>query len=300
MELKDKILLILASVSAGVGWALIPSQGSTVLPEFSIAYRFFMASALLFLIALGQKKIQKIPFKKHFQLMIVGLFLYGLFCSSSYRATAYLPSGLVSLIIACMVLPNIFFERIFLKKKITPKFYAMTGIVLCGISLIFWNDVSLLFDQEISGVLLSILSIIIYAFGTLLFAIFDFKALPKIYIISLAMFYAAVFSLLSAFIITGSFYLGFDFSEKYLISLLSLGLYFSPIVLVIYLYLAEKVGSSIASYVWIGMPLISLNISAVFEGFIWSPFSLSGVILVLLGLSLNNVNMRGVFKKYRK
>lgn len=300
MELKDKILLVIASVSAGIGWALIPSQGSTVLPEFSIAYRFFMASSFLFLIALGRKEIQKTSLKKHFQLMIVGFLLYGVFCSLSYRATAYLPSGLVSLIIACMVLPNIVFERVFLKRTINPKFYVMTGVVLCGIFLIFWQDVSLLFDHEVSGVVLSVLSIIVYAFGTLLFNAYDFKALPKIYIISLAMLYAAIFSLLSAFMIRGSFNLEFDFSEKYMISLLSLGLYFSPIVLVIYIYLAERVGSAIASYVWIAMPLISLNISAVFEGFIWSPFSIAGVILVLLGLSLNNVNIKNMLRKYCK
>jgi drug/metabolite transporter (DMT)-like permease len=288
MTLKNKLLLLLATVSAGLGWILIPSQSQLVLTEFSIAYRFAMAGIFLFLLAILFKKTSKISFKHHLWMMLIGFLMYGLFCSFSYRAAFYLPTGLISLFIACMVIPNMLFDTLFLKKKITLHFYILTAFTLIGMVLVFWNDVSLLYEQEWKGVLFSIASVLVYSFASFLFTKANFQKIPKIQIASTSMIYAATLSLLAAFFISGEPTLQFDFSQKYILSLLGLGLYFSPIVLVIYLYLIDEIGASKASYIWVGMPLVALNISSIYEGFVWDFSSVIGVILVVSGLLLGN------------
>ena len=288
MTLKNKLLLLLATISAGLGWILIPSQSQTVLTEFSISYRFAMAGIFLFILALLFKKTSKISFMHHLWMMLIGFLMYGLFCSFSYRAAFYLPTGLISLFIACMIIPNIIFDTLFLKKKFTPHFYLLTAAILVGMTLVFWNDVSLLYEQEWKGVLFSLASVLVYSFASFLFTKANFGTHSKIQIASISMLYAAIFSLLAAFLISGELLLQFDYSQKYILSLTGLGLYFSPLVLVIYLYLIDEIGASKASYIWVGMPLVALNVSSLYEGFVWDFSSIIGVILVMSGLLLGN------------
>ena len=157
--------------------------------------------------------------------------------------------------------------------------------MIIGVALIFWNDVSLIYEQEWIGILYALGSILIYSFGSVLFEKIDFRETSKLYVSSLMMLYAGIFALILGFIISGEITFQFYASSKYILSLLALGLYFSPVVLSAYLSLIERVGSSKASYVMIGAPLVALNISAIFEGFVWDLYSVLGVLVIIFSIA---------------
>lgn len=77
--------------------------------------------------------------------------------------------------------------------------------------------------------------------------------------------------------------LTFEWSPRYLGSLLYLAIPGSVIGFTAYLTLVGRMGPERAAYCTVLFPLVALNISAVVEGYQWTPLALGGLLLVMLG-----------------
>lgn len=284
MSLQNKCLFFIAILISGMAWSLIPSQHYNILPEFSIAYRFFLGFSILFSLSYVKGLIKKLSLRDHLMLCLVGICLYALFCSLSYRATDYLSTGLISLFVALVVIPNTIFEYCLTRKKISPGFLVQVILTVIGCWMIFMTDPDLEHEHEFIGVWLSIMAVIIYAIGSRISMQVPHERVSKIYQTALAMLYSAVFSLVMGFLLSGQVVFPFIWSINYVIPLILLGLIFGPIVFVIYLYLVEKVGASMASYIWVAAPIVALIVSSIFEGLQLTWTVLFGVGLILFGI----------------
>ena len=73
------------------------------------------------------------------------------------------------------------------------------------------------------------------------------------------------------------------FPPGYLSSLLYLALFGSVAAFGAYITLIGRIGAEFAAYIILVTPVIALSLSTLFEGYVWSPFALAGVAVVMVG-----------------
>jgi len=77
--------------------------------------------------------------------------------------------------------------------------------------------------------------------------------------------------------------IAFETSQSYILSLVYLSIFGSVIAFTTYLTLIGRIGADKAGYVIVILPVIALIISAIFENYQITTFSVIGMILIMLG-----------------
>ena len=75
----------------------------------------------------------------------------------------------------------------------------------------------------------------------------------------------------------------FEWTLPYVSSLVYLALFGSVLAFGAYLTLLGRIGADKAAYAMVLFPLVALGLSTLFEGYQWTPESLAGMVLVVLG-----------------
>lgn len=267
----------------GSTWLAITFQLGTVPPELSIAYRFSLASVLLF----GYVRIRRLPLRfdlrAHCFIALQGLFLFSLNYILVYLAEELIASGIVAVIFSTIILFNVVFGALLLGSPVRPRVTlgALTGIF--GLALIFWPEIGglQLADGKSLGLTLAVLGAASASLGNIASARNQRERLPVVQTNAFGMLYGAVFMFLVA-LVRGS-QLAFEPTAGYVGSLLYLALFGSVIAFGSYLTLLGRIGADRAAYVTVLFPVIALLLSALFEGLALNALQLVGVALVLLG-----------------
>lgn len=278
---KDKILFIIALMLSGIAWALIPSQIEGIPIDNSVAYRFFIASTLLGCsVFLFKKRKLIFSWKEQVLLFFQGIMMYSIFCALTYRAVLYIPSGAVSLISALIVIPNTIFAVIFLKERFKKLFILNVTLSTLGIVIFYYYDIKniSLSNDFLKGVSLSLGGIFLYGLASTLVSRNKITSNGITYKTFVSMFYGACFSIfISLSIGEGVTFLN---EPRYYISLLSLGT-MAAIVFLIYNHLIQSIGSARAGLLWLGVPVIALILSSIFEDFDWDiPKALGSALII--------------------
>ncbi len=284
--MKNVILYIATILIWGSTWFAIRFQLAKVDPMLSIAYRFFLASVILFIICFLSRRRLKFSAREHFFIFLQGIFSFSIGYWLVYLAEIQLTSGLVAVICSSLIFMNIFNGAIFLKTKINIMVLVGASLGLCGIVLIFWPEIkSVSFsDKNFIAVLLVVGATLIYSFGNIV-AEYNIKMkIPVIQSNAYSMLYSAIFMALLAFISGKHF--EFDTSANYIFSLLYLSLFGSVIAFYCYFTLIGSIGSDKAAYGPVIIPVIALSISSLFENYVWSKLALIGIVLLIIGNSL--------------
>jgi drug/metabolite transporter (DMT)-like permease len=278
---KDKLLFIIALLLSGIAWALIPSQIEGIPIDNSVAYRFFIASTLLgFSVFLFKKQKLTFNWREQFLLFFQGTMMYSIFCALTYRAVLYIPSGAVSLVSALIVIPNTIFAVIFLKERFKKLFILNASIAILGIVLFYFYDIKniSLSNDFLKGIFLSLAGIFLYGFASTLVSKNKTTNNGITFKTCVSMLYGACFSILIS-LLTGE---GVTFLNEphYYISLLALGT-MAAIVFLIYNHLIQSIGPARAGLLWLGVPVIALILSSVFEDFHWDLPKILGSTLII-------------------
>jgi drug/metabolite transporter (DMT)-like permease len=261
----------------------IKFQLGDIAPELSIAYRFGLAALILF----GWCVLRDLPLRfslqQHRWMALQGIFLFCLNYLLVYHATARLSSGLIAVIFSTIVLMNIINGAIFLRKPTSLLVLLGALCGLLGIALIFAPEISgfSLSDASVVGIILSLLGTYVASLGNIISARNQHRQVPVIQSNAYGMAYGAVALFLAA--LAQGKAVQFDFGAGYSLSLLYLALFGSVLAFGSYLTLLGRIGPEKAAYTMVLFPLVALGISTLFEGYQWSPSSIAGVALVLLG-----------------
>ncbi len=261
----------------------IKFQLGEVAPELSVAYRFAIASLILF----GWSLFKGLPMhfnrKQHLWMAFQGLFLFCLNYLVIYWATSSLTSGLIAVIFSTIVLMNIVNSIIFLRKSASMLMIVGALMGLAGIGLIFAPEFTnfTASKNSITGIGLSLLGTFIASLGNIISAHNQKQKMPVIQTNAYGMAYGAIILLVAA-LFQGE-PLNFDLSLAYSLSLLYLALFGSVLAFGSYLTLLGRIGPEKAAYTMVLFPLVALGISTIFENYQWTLSSILGVSLVLLG-----------------
>ncbi|MBE9564241.1 MAG: EamA family transporter [Proteobacteria bacterium] len=282
--LTHSVTLYLSAVLIwGSTFFAIKFQLGEVPPELSVAYRFAIASLLLFGWILFRKLPLRFSLQQHLWMGLQGLFLFCLNYLVIYWATSSLTSGLIAVIFSTIVLMNIVNSIVFLRK--TASLLMIFGAVmgLAGIALIFAPEL-INFNSNnnsLTGVGLSLLGTFIASLGNIISAHNQRQKIPVIQTNAYGMAYGAIILLVAALL--QGYPLSFDFSLGYSLSLMYLALFGSVLAFGSYLTLLGRIGPEKAAYTMVLFPLVALGISTIFENYQWTLSSVMGVALVLLG-----------------
>ncbi len=267
----------------GSTWIAITFQLGSVAEEVSVAYRFGLASILLFAYAAVSGRRTRIPLDSYGHVVLMGVLMYSCSYMFVYHATSYVTSGLVAVIFSLIVVSNALFERIFFRKRLEGRMMLASFLGVSGITFLFWPEVTSFDfeDQTIVGVALAMTAVIIASLGNMAAIINTARDLPVIAVNAHAMAWGGVSSLVVALLMGRS--ISFSVEPAYVLSLIYLAVFGSAIAFGAYLALLRLIGSARAAYTSVLFPIVALVISTFVEGYQWSILAVAGIALIIAG-----------------
>ena len=267
----------------GTTWIAIKFQLGVVAAPVSIAYRFWIAAAVLFLFLAAARKPLWPPRQAWPYLLAQGLALFCCNFLCFYYASQWVTSALVAVVFSTAPIWNAVNGRLFLQRPIRKQVVAGALLGLGGIGLLFlpqmrghWNDGGMLL-----GLALALLGTLCFSAGNLLSSRMQALGLTPWLTNSWAMLIG------SSILGLGALALGMPFTfepgMRYAASLLYLAIPGSVIGFTAYLLLVGRIGPDRAAYSTVLFPVVALTVSTVYEGYQWTPLAFAGLLLVLGG-----------------
>ena len=277
-------LLYLITVSIwGSTWLAIKFQLGVVAPEVSVAYRFFLAAVLLFIYSIWKKLPLAFSRKQHAFMALQGFLLFSINYILVYFAEGNVTSGLVAVIFSSLIILNVFFGALLLKRQVNRRVLLGAVVGIIGLAFIFWPELSNfdLGSAGLIGLFLAVIGAISASLGNIVSARNQEHNLPVIQTNAFGMAYGSIITVIVA--LSRGTHFNFDPSFSYVSSLLYLALFGSVIAFGSYLTLIGRIGADRAAYIMVVFPVIALFLSAIFEGFNLSGIQFFGILLILSG-----------------
>ena len=267
----------------GSSWYGIKEQVGIVAPTVSIAYRFLLAAAMLFLFCVVTRRSLRFPARAHAWMALQGLFL---FCGNYilfYYSAMHLVSGLLAVCFSTMSLMNVVNAALFLRQRIDRNAALAALVGLVGIALTFYPKFAEQGERAdaLLGLELSMLATLFASFGNIISLKLKSLSIPVVQSNTIGMSYGAFFCFVFS-LATGAAF-NFDPRPGYWMTLIGLALFASVIGFGCYLSLVQKIGAGRAGYSAVMFPIVALTLSTLLEGYRWTPLAAVGVVLVLSG-----------------
>ena len=267
-------------------WYVIKFQLGYVDPLVSVFYRFFLASIIIFIYLLINKKNLRFSLNYHVWFLFFGICLYSLNYVFFYLSNTHLISAFPAIVFSTVVIMNILGEAFYFKKKPSLKTLIGASTGMIGIMIIFNNEIFNFSLNNLThvGLFLALLGTFCASTGNMIHQRNLNNNFPLIETIAYSMLYGSLITLL-IIKIDGTELL-FEYSFSYVASLAYLSIVGSIFAFIFYLKLLEKVGAGRAGYVGVVMPVIALLISTIFEDLEWKIDLIIGLPILMIGAVL--------------
>ena len=269
----------------GSTWIVIRDQLGTVPPQWSVAYRFIIATIAMALVA--KWRGEKLALGR--AALLPALFLgFAQFCinfNAVYLAERHITSGVVATIFALLLIPSTLLAWAFLGHRPTGRFLWSSLVAIAGIALLFVHE----FQQHAAqageittGIGLTLCGMVGAAAANVCQARDEVRRFPLYSMLAWSMAVGAIFDASFAFVMSGAPVL--DARPGYWIGVLYLALPASVLTFSLYYPVVRKIGPAKAAYSSVLVPIIAMAFSTALEGYRWTPLAISGAILALGGM----------------
>ena len=276
---------LLVSVIWGGTWLVIRDQLSSVPAQWSITYRFIVASVGMFaLAAVRGEGVRLAPGGQKWAL-VLGVLQFTLNFTFVYNAERFITSGLVAVMFALLVVPNAVLGRMLLGQPITRAFVLGSSIAAVGVALLFAQEYRAspaTLGEVLLGAALTIGGILSASFANIAQAMDGAKRQPLVTLLAWSMLWGTAINAAMALVTEGAPV--FDTRPSYGLGILYLGLLGSVVTFPLYYGLVRKIGAGKAAYSSVIVPVVAMILSTLFEGFVWGWLPASGAVLVLVGM----------------
>jgi drug/metabolite transporter (DMT)-like permease len=279
----NALLYGLVVVIWGTTWIAIFLQQGPVPAPVSIFWRFAVATAAIMAVLIVLGRLRKLSRRDHLFCLLQGccVFCFNFWCF--YTAAGYINTGLESVIFSMAVLYNAFNSFLFFGQRPPARFYLAAALGLFGIITLFWDD--LLASGWSAGLLLGIglsaLGTYGFSLGNMISLRHQRHGLETMTTNAWAMLYGTLVMGAIA-LVRGDNFMP-QWTVTYLGALLYLALFGSVIAFGAYFTLVGRIGAGKAAYSTLLFPLVALSISTVYEGYVWHPNGIIGLLLILTG-----------------
>lgn len=284
MKLSNTTLFLIPSLIWGSTWYAIKFQIGETDPLYSVAYRFFLAAAILLIYIKWRGESLTFSWKTHLYFMLQGICLFGINYWLVYMAEEHLTSGLVAVIFGGLIFLNVFLSALFLNAKIHMPVIIGGIIGTTGIGLIFKDELSVFdfSDMNFVAFLMALGSMTLASCGNILSAHYQKRRIPVMQSNAFGMLYGAIMVTILALLMGKT--VSYDTAISYTVALIYLSVFGSVIAFNTYLNLLGKIGPGKAGYISLSMPVIALLFSTFLEGYQWTIASVVGLALILVGM----------------
>ncbi|HEX6703953.1 MAG TPA: EamA family transporter [Albitalea sp.] len=293
----NALLYLITVLIWGTTWIALKLQIGPVPIPWSIAYRFWLAAAVL-LVWLAWRGTLRRPSRQVVPLLLAqGLALFCLNFMCFLHASRWIASGLVAVCFSTAPLWNALNGRVFQRKPLSPQVLAGGALGLAGLLLLFGGEVLKDLDrpETLWGLALAMAGTYCFSLGNLLSGAMQRLGQTPLQTNAWAMLVGA--TTIAAYALAAGEPVRFDASATYVGAWLYLAIPGSVIGFTAYLTLVGRLGADRAAYCTVLFPVVALNVSALVEGYRWTAPALLGLVLVAAG----NVAVfwRGAWPRWR-
>jgi drug/metabolite transporter (DMT)-like permease len=276
-------LYLLTVLIWGTTWIALKLQIGSVPIPWSIAYRFWLAAAVL-LAWLAIRRQWRWPSRQVAPLLLCqGLCLFCLNFMCFLHASQWVASGLVAVCFSTAPLWNALNGRVFQGKALSARVMLGAALGLAGLLLLFGGEVAkdLARPQTLWGLGLAMAGTYCFSLGNLLSGAMQKQGQTPLQTNAWAMLIGA--TVIAGYALATGQPMNFDASARYVGAWLYLAIPGSVIGFTAYLTLVGRMGADRAAYCTVLFPVVALNVSALVEGYAWTAPALLGLVLVAAG-----------------
>lgn len=268
----------------GSTWFVITGQIRGVPPEWSVAFRFTLATPAMFGLALTTRSRVRMPARAHLLAMAVGLCQFAGNYSWVYQAERHLTSGIVAVMIGMMIVPNAVLGRVVLGQPITRRFAIGSAVAMTGIALLLVNEArtARVGGDVVTGVWLALGAMLAASVSNVIQANKTGRSVPLLTLIAWGMLYGTAIDIAIAWALAGP--PPALPGEAYWLGTAYLALAGSVVTFPLYYGLIREIGPGRAAYHNVLVVIVAMLISTAFEGYRWTSLAIAGSALSLVGL----------------
>lgn len=269
----------------GSTWIVIRDQLATVPAQWSIAYRFVIASAAMAVLTWAKGESLNIGRDGMIVAAVIGISQFVVNFNGVYLAEKFITSGLVATVFALLLIPNTLLAWSMLGHRPDRRFLLWSIPSIAGVLLLFAHELeenATRMDQVAIGILFTFVGIAGASFANV-FQARDLVRKHNLFaILAWAMAIGAACDAIIALAIAGPPV--FEYRLGYVAGLLYLALAASALAFSLYFPVVRRIGPAKAAYSSILVPLIAMSFSTWFEDYRWTPLAIGGVVLALGGM----------------
>lgn len=285
--LQPRVLVpfIVATVIWGSTWFVIRDQLGVVPPTWSVAYRFLIGGAAMFIWAVMTRAPLKIGRQGHIFAALFGFAQFVLNFNFIYRAEAHIASGLVAVVFALLIVPNAILGRIFLKSPLSGRFLVGSGVALVGVALLIVQEVrgdGASVDATLLGTTLTLLGLMSASVANIMQGTERARALPMASVLAWGMLWGGLMNVGLALATVGGPV--FEPRPAYWLGVVYLGVFASAIAFTCYFGVIRAIGPARAAYSGVLTPILAMLISTLFEDYRWTALAAAGGVVAMVGL----------------
>ena len=269
----------------GSTWIVIRDQLGVVPPQWSVTYRFVIATVAMSLVALVKRHDLRLG--KH-GMAITALLGFTQFCvnfNAVYLAERHITSGVVATVFALLMIPSSLLAWAFLGQRPNRRFVWSSLVAVAGIALLFVNELrqnAASNEHIVGGIGLTIIGMLGASTANVVQARQEVRRYPLFTLLTWSMAFGALIDALFALTLAGAPVI--DNRPGYWIGLLYLAIPASVLTFSLYYPVVRKIGPAKAAYSSVLVPIIAMGFSTWLEDYRWTKLAIAGAALALGGM----------------
>jgi drug/metabolite transporter (DMT)-like permease len=269
----------------GSTWIVIRDQLGTVPPQWSVAYRFVIAAAAMFLVAAYKGERLRLDRRALVAIAFLGFAQFCVNFNVVYFAERHITSGVVATVFALLMIPSTLLGWAFLDQRPSGRFVLSSLVAIVGIGLLFAHELrehAARSEQIFAGIGLTLIGMVAASAANVFQARPRVREFPLFALLAWSMAAGAVIDTVFAVATAGPPVI--DTRPGYWLGLTYLALAASALTFSLYYPVVRKIGPAKAAYSSVLVPIIAMGFSTAFEGYRWTLLAAVGAVLALGGM----------------
>lgn len=286
-EFRTVILpFIIFTAIWGSTWIVIRGQLGVVPPQWSVTYRFIIASAAMAILARARGESLRLGRNGVLWAMFLGFTQFCVNFDAVYLAERHITSGVVATVFALLLIPSSLLAWAFLGQRPTARFAWSSAVAVVGIGLLFVHELrahGASTAQIVSGIGLTFVGMLGASTANVMQARPEIRRFPLFALLAWSMAAGAVIDGIIAFAMTGPPVL--DTRPAYWAGLIYLALAASVLTFSLYYPVIRRIGPAKTAYSSVIVPIIAMGFSTWLEHYRWTGLAVAGAVLALGGMA---------------
>ncbi len=270
----------------GSTWIVIRGQIGIVPPQWSVAYRFVIATVAMGFVALWKGEGLRISSKGLLAATFLGFTQFCINFNAVYLAERHITSGVVATVFALLMIPSSLLGWLFLGQKPSARFAGFSLVAVTGIGLLFVHELhrnGATTNEVAAGIGITFLGMLGASTANVLQARPEIRRFPLFTMLTWSMAAGAIIDGIIAAVMTGPPVI--DTSPTYVAGLFYLALAASVLTFSLYYPVIRKIGPAKTAYSSAVVPIIAMGFSTWLEDYRWTPLAFTGALLALAGMA---------------